>query len=70
MNFKHIVCKECVRKGTIECPIAYVECGEVLGNYFDVNPNTFYCVEAKNEYGAKYTIHDDKKYYKERLQNA
>ena len=47
MNFKHTVCRDCIRKGTTECPIAYVECGEVLGNYYEVDPNTFYCSEAK-----------------------
>ena len=49
MIFKHTVCKDCVKKGTAECPIAYVECGEVLGNYYEVDPNTFYCSEAKDE---------------------
>lgn len=51
--FKHTVCKECVKKGTAECPIAYVECGEVLGNYYEVDSNTFYCSEAKGEDGFR-----------------
>ena len=70
MHSKHTVCRACIRKGTTECPIAYVECGEVLGNYCEVDPNTFYCSEAKNEFEARYTVYNDKKYYKERLQNA
>ena len=53
MIFKHTVCKDCVKKETAECPIAYVECGEVLGNYYEVDPNTFYCSEAKDEGGFR-----------------
>ena len=49
MDFKHTVCKDCVKKGTAECPIAYVECGEVLGDYYEVDPNTFYCAMAEDK---------------------
>lgn len=53
MVFKHTVCKDCVKKGTTECPIAYVECGEVLGNYYEVDPNTFYCAMAEDSSGYR-----------------
>lgn len=53
MNFKHTVCRDCVKKGTAECPIAYVECGEVLGNYYEVDPDTFYCAMAEDESGFR-----------------
>lgn len=53
MAFNHIVCKDCVKKGTAECPIAYVECGEVLGNYYEVDSNTFYCAMAEDKSGFR-----------------
>lgn len=49
----------------------YCLCGEVLGNYYEADPDTFYCAMAEDESGFrsrwKHPYTNFKKFFKEEL---
>lgn len=53
MTSKHTTCYWCIHKDTVECPLVYVEAGEPLGNYYEVDPTTFYCAKAEDDSGFR-----------------